>query len=149
LVQVSIAGSTGSVGTQALDVISGCRNQFDLVAIFANSSVELLAEQANSFRPKIVGLGCKDHAKGLFERLDYSPQVVAGEEALIARQDFELGAQRPDHERDDKPEHPERIREVAKHVFGRLVWIPSRGSEPIDRNVRDLQGNSPPGAGFG
>lgn len=84
MVQVSIAGSTGSVGTQALDVISGSGSQFDLAAIFANSSVRALAEQANSFRPKLVGIGRKDHANELLGRLDYSPEVVAGEEALIA-----------------------------------------------------------------
>lgn len=84
MVQVSIAGSTGSVGRQALDVISVNHNQFELTAIFANSSVDLLAVQANSFRPQLVGLGGKEHVKALRDQLNYSPEVVAGEEALIA-----------------------------------------------------------------
>ncbi|TAN27969.1 MAG: 1-deoxy-D-xylulose-5-phosphate reductoisomerase [Actinomycetota bacterium] len=84
MVQVSIAGSTGSVGTQALDVISANRSQFDLSAIFANSNIDLLASQANSFRPGIVGLGKKDLVNQLIEKLSYSPQVVAGDEALVA-----------------------------------------------------------------
>ncbi len=84
MVQVSIAGSTGSVGTQALDVISLNRSLFDLTAIFANSSVDLLAKQANLFRPKLVGIGVDKLARELIKQLDYSPEVVAGDEALVA-----------------------------------------------------------------
>lgn len=84
MVQISIAGSTGSVGTQALDVISLNRNQFDLTAIFANSSIKLLAKQANSFRPKLVGVGLKKLARELIGQLEYSPEIVAGDEALVA-----------------------------------------------------------------
>lgn len=84
MVQVSIAGSTGSVGTQALDVMSANRDQFELSAIFANSSVELLATQANSFHPKVVGLGREDLIGELRALLDYSPETVAGNEALVA-----------------------------------------------------------------
>ncbi len=84
MVQVSIAGSTGSVGTQALDVIAANRNQFELSAIFANSNIDLLADQANSFRPRVVGLGRKDLVSQLTGKLRYSPLVVAGDEALVA-----------------------------------------------------------------
>ncbi len=84
MVQVSIAGSTGSVGTQALDVISTSRNQFDLAAIFANSSIELLANQANAFRPKVVGIGRKELAAELQDKLSYAPEIVAGGEAVSA-----------------------------------------------------------------
>ena len=84
MVQISIAGSTGSVGRQALDVISVNRNQFELAAIYANSSVELLANQANSFRPNFVGLGRKELVGELVGLLDYDPQIAAGEEAISA-----------------------------------------------------------------
>ncbi len=84
MVQVSIAGSTGSVGTQALDVIAVNRNQFELSAIFANSNIDLLADKANSFRPRVVGLGRKDLVSQLTGKLRYSPLVVAGDEALVA-----------------------------------------------------------------
>jgi 1-deoxy-D-xylulose-5-phosphate reductoisomerase len=53
-VRVAIAGSTGSIGTQTLDVIRADPNHFRVVALAAGSSVAQLIEQANEFRPEIV-----------------------------------------------------------------------------------------------
>ena len=53
-VRVAIAGSTGSIGTQTLDVIRADPNHFRVSALAAGSSVTQLIEQANEFRPEIV-----------------------------------------------------------------------------------------------
>ncbi len=53
---VCIAGSTGSIGTQALDVVRAAGGRFEVVALGARSSVKLLAEQAREVRPKRVAI---------------------------------------------------------------------------------------------
>lgn len=53
-VRVAIAGSTGSIGTQALDVIRADPDHFRVSALAAGSSIAQLIEQANEFRPEIV-----------------------------------------------------------------------------------------------
>lgn len=88
MVQVSIAGSTGSVGTQALDVISSNTDQFEVVALSANSNVDLLVEQGNRFRPKFIGVFDEKYVDQLREKLVYSPDIVAGKEASVGIADF-------------------------------------------------------------
>ncbi|HHU26325.1 MAG TPA: 1-deoxy-D-xylulose-5-phosphate reductoisomerase [Bacteroidales bacterium] len=51
---IAILGSTGSIGTQALDVIARYPERFEAYALIANNSVELLIEQARRFQPEIV-----------------------------------------------------------------------------------------------
>lgn len=53
---VVILGSTGSIGTQTLNVIGRNPDKFRVLAIVAGSNAEKLSEQANSFRPEYVGL---------------------------------------------------------------------------------------------
>jgi 1-deoxy-D-xylulose-5-phosphate reductoisomerase len=53
---VTVLGSTGSVGTQALDVIRAHPERFELIGLSASSNAELLAEQARELRPKYVAL---------------------------------------------------------------------------------------------
>lgn len=56
-VRVAIAGSTGSIGTQTLDVIRAeGADRYDVVGIGAGSSVELIIEQAREFRPEVVAV---------------------------------------------------------------------------------------------
>ncbi|MEN6370614.1 MAG: 1-deoxy-D-xylulose-5-phosphate reductoisomerase [Armatimonadota bacterium] len=55
--RISILGSTGSIGTQVLDVAERLPEQIEIVAIAAHSNVELLAKQARHFRPKLVSIG--------------------------------------------------------------------------------------------
>src|ERR1700691_5759483 len=59
-VTVSVVGSTGSIGTQALDVVSAEPDRFQVVALGAWRSVELLAAQARHFRPQVVAIGDAD-----------------------------------------------------------------------------------------
>src|SRR5438270_3048730 len=54
--RISILGSTGSIGTQALDVIRKHRNEFEVVALVAGRNAELLAEQVDEFAPALAVL---------------------------------------------------------------------------------------------
>ncbi len=80
--RLSILGSTGSIGTQALDV---CRNLgFEVVALAAGSNAELLEKQAREFKPKMVALYDEKAAKGLSIKLsDTNIIVLGGEEGVL------------------------------------------------------------------
>jgi len=81
---VSIAGSTGSIGTQAIDVVRTAPDRFRVVALGAHRSVALLALQAAELRPELVAIVDEAGAAELRSRLDPSIEVVAGAEALSA-----------------------------------------------------------------
>ena len=53
---IALLGSTGSIGTQTLDVVRSSPADLDVVALAANSDVEALASQAHEFRPSVVAL---------------------------------------------------------------------------------------------
>jgi 1-deoxy-D-xylulose-5-phosphate reductoisomerase len=55
-VRVAIAGSSGSIGTQTLDVVRGERELFEVVALGVGSSAAAVIEQAHEFRPKVVAV---------------------------------------------------------------------------------------------
>ena len=52
--RISILGSTGSIGVNALKVISHLKDEFDIVSLSANKNADLLIEQANQFQPKAI-----------------------------------------------------------------------------------------------
>ena len=52
--KISIIGSTGSIGTQALEVIEKLDNKFEIIALAGGSNVDLLKQQAEKFRPKYI-----------------------------------------------------------------------------------------------
>jgi len=79
---LAILGATGSIGTQALDVVRADPESFEVVALGASSSVDLLAAQANEFRPKVVALADADRAADLEARVPAGTEVVAGPTAL-------------------------------------------------------------------
>jgi 1-deoxy-D-xylulose-5-phosphate reductoisomerase len=79
---VSIAGATGSIGTQTLDVIAAEPERFEVVALGAGSSVALLAEQARRFSPKVVAIGDASLAGELAAAVPPGTEVLAGPEAL-------------------------------------------------------------------
>lgn len=84
---VVILGSTGSIGTQALDVVGRNRGAFRVVALSAGGTqLDLLAEQVRSFAPGVVGVPTEVAAAGLRDRLGaHAPEVlVDGNEALAA-----------------------------------------------------------------
>lgn len=82
---VAILGSTGSVGTQALEVISLHLDRFRVVALVANQNVKLLLRQAWTFRPLIVGVVDERAARQAEkEHLPPGTRLVVGAEALPA-----------------------------------------------------------------
>jgi 1-deoxy-D-xylulose-5-phosphate reductoisomerase len=83
-VTVSIAGSTGSIGTQTLDVVAAEPDRFEVVALGAGSSVELLAEQARRFAPKVVANGDEALAGELAAAVPPGTEVLAGPDALAS-----------------------------------------------------------------
>ncbi len=84
LTTVSIAGSTGSIGTQTLEVVAAERDRFEVVAIGANSSVEALIEQARAVEPKIVAIADATRAAELEAGVPSGTEVVAGPDALAS-----------------------------------------------------------------
>src|SRR3954467_5393635 len=58
--RVAVLGSTGSIGTQALDVVGRLADRFEVVALAAGGNAALLAEQAARFRPGVVALAADE-----------------------------------------------------------------------------------------
>ncbi len=80
---VVVLGSTGSVGTQALEVVRAMPESFRVVGLSGHSRWELLAEQAREFAPEAVAIGAQAHVGPLSAALNGRPvQVLSGEEGL-------------------------------------------------------------------
>ena len=82
--QICILGSTGSIGTQALDVIRQHADRYEVYCLTANNSVEKLAGQAREFHPAAVVIANEAHYDKLKDLLTDLPdiKVYAGESAL-------------------------------------------------------------------
>ena len=77
--EVAILGSTGSIGTQTLDVISRSPERFSVKMLTALNNVDLLVEQAKKFNPQVVIIGNKDKYPLLKEKLNgYNIELLAG-----------------------------------------------------------------------
>ena len=82
--QIAILGSTGSIGTQALEVISEHSDQFEVYALTCNNQVDLLIEQARRFMPEVVVIANERKYPELKEALEDLPiKVWAGSEAIV------------------------------------------------------------------
>ena len=81
--RISILGSTGSIGTQTLDVIRKNKDKFELVAISANKNINLLLEQIYEFNPKHVAVYDTDSYLKLKDILDgKNIEILCGMEGL-------------------------------------------------------------------
>lgn len=82
--QIAILGSTGSIGTQALEVIEEHNDRFEVYCLTANNRVELLAEQAHKYKPAAVVIANEAHYDRLKSLLSDEPdiKVYAGSKAL-------------------------------------------------------------------
>ena len=81
--QIAILGSTGSIGTQTLDVVRQHPDAFSVYALSANRSVDLLIQQALEFNPAVVCIADKRYYQPLRDALSDLPiRVMAGEEAI-------------------------------------------------------------------
>ncbi|MBT8541309.1 1-deoxy-D-xylulose-5-phosphate reductoisomerase [Polynucleobacter paneuropaeus] len=84
--RIAILGSTGSIGTNTLDVIRAHPERFEVVALTAAKQVERLAEQCVEFKPRVAVVSDAGSAKKLCELLlakQVSTQVLYGPDALI------------------------------------------------------------------
>ena len=80
---IAILGSTGSIGTQTLQVIAAYPERFNVEVLTANNQVELLAEQAKRFKPNMVVIANEEKYPRLCELLkDEDIKVYAGSEAI-------------------------------------------------------------------
>ena len=82
--QICILGSTGSIGTQALDVIQQHSDRYEVYCLTANNRYEMLAEQARRFSPAAVVIGNEQHYEALKALLADRPEikVYAGAAAI-------------------------------------------------------------------
>lgn len=81
--QIALLGSTGSIGTQALDVVRNNPDRFEVYALVARHNVELLARQAREFRPEVVVVADEQQYAPLKEALaDLPMKVWAGADAI-------------------------------------------------------------------
>ena len=85
--QISILGSTGSIGCNTLRVVASLRDQFTVAALGAGTNVELLAEQIQQFHPRLVAVADEPHAEKLRQilsgtNLSEMPQIITGVEGL-------------------------------------------------------------------
>ena len=81
---VSLVGSTGSIGTQTLDVIRASGRDYEVVALGAGSSVAVLAEQVREFRPRLVAIADDSLAGDLRDAVPAGTEVLAGPDSLAA-----------------------------------------------------------------
>ncbi|WP_323755336.1 1-deoxy-D-xylulose-5-phosphate reductoisomerase [Roseivirga sp.] len=80
---IAILGSTGSIGTQALEVIQANPDRFQVEVLTAQNNCHLLIEQAIAFKPNAVVIGNENHYDKVFDALDrLDIKVYAGENAL-------------------------------------------------------------------
>lgn len=83
---ITLLGSTGSIGTQTLDIVEHHPDKFRIVGLAAGSNVEMLAKQVRQFRPQIVAIGNEaklSELKDALANLDYRPIIVAGAQGTI------------------------------------------------------------------
>jgi 1-deoxy-D-xylulose-5-phosphate reductoisomerase len=82
--KVAILGSTGSIGTQAVDIIEHNRDRFTVTALAAHGNVSLICRQAESLKPRIVALYDQKAAEELRGMLPPEVSVLSGEAGVRA-----------------------------------------------------------------
>ncbi|MGV0102026.1 1-deoxy-D-xylulose-5-phosphate reductoisomerase [Nostoc sp. DSM 114160] len=83
---ITLVGSTGSIGTQTLDIVTQYPDRFRIVGLAAGNNVEMLAAQIRQFRPEIAAICSEDKLPALKEAIiDLNPQpiLLAGEAGVI------------------------------------------------------------------
>ncbi len=87
---ITLLGSTGSIGTNTLDVIRRNRHQYQVYALCAGRNIDLLASQIREFTPKVVNVATPEGLSRLSERLTSSglprahwPELVAGDRSRV------------------------------------------------------------------
>lgn len=80
---ISILGSTGSIGTQTLEVVHDLKN-INVIGLTANTNIDLIEKQINIFNPKVVAIMDEDKAKELADRVkDKDVEILSGLDGLV------------------------------------------------------------------
>ena len=90
---ITILGSTGSIGTQTLDIVTDHPDKFRVVGLAAGRNIKLLAEQIKQFKPEIVATSYPEKVaelKSAIADIPNPPQILAGAEGVaeVARVGF-------------------------------------------------------------
>lgn len=87
--RICILGSTGSIGKNALRVISDLSDRFEVSGLCAQSNISLLAEQVNKYKPKAVAIGDETKAGQLHKMIRGKVSILAGKRGIeeLARQE--------------------------------------------------------------
>ena len=83
---ITLLGSTGSIGTQTLDIVAQYPEQFRIVGLTAGRNVTLLAQQIRQFRPEIVAISDENKLQELQEAIadiDPQPIILVGETGVV------------------------------------------------------------------
>lgn len=81
--KIALLGSTGSIGTQTLDIVRHQRERFAVTALSAGANTDLIIRQALEFRPSIVSVATKELAADVAPHMPSVTRVVYGDEGLI------------------------------------------------------------------
>lgn len=87
--RLSLLGSTGSIGTQTLEIVDACPDNFEVEALSAGNNAELMAEQVMKYSPKVASLSTPEAASELKDRLqsmgcEKMPEILSGEDGILA-----------------------------------------------------------------
>ena len=80
--KVSVLGSTGSIGTQTLEIVDSCPDEYEVVSLGAAKSLEKLADQAKRFNPAVVAIEDPNLVSDLKNLLPSKIEILAGQTAL-------------------------------------------------------------------
>ena len=88
--RVTILGSTGSIGRNALNVIDNCEDQFSVIGLSANRNSQLLIEQAKKYQPKFVSIINSEGADYVERKLrSFDVKILKGREGLLKLASYE------------------------------------------------------------
>lgn len=87
--KLSILGSTGSIGTQTLQIVDACPDNFEVESLSAGGNAELMAEQVLKYKPKIATMSTPEAAADLKARLEAAncqemPEIMHGDDGIVA-----------------------------------------------------------------
>lgn len=83
--KIAVLGSTGSIGTQTLDIVRNYKDDLKVMALAASSNVELMEKQVREFLPKVVAMWSESAALDLKTRIaDLDVKVLTGMDGLLA-----------------------------------------------------------------
>ena len=89
MIKISVLGSTGSIGTQVLDVCKRIGNKVEVLALGAQNNADLLIEQIKEFKPKYACIGNEDKYNYVKENISPEIKLVSGEEGFMTLAEIE------------------------------------------------------------